>query len=57
MKLENNLVQSRDEDDGNVTEEDLTFSNNYERSSFSIDTEIGYKKKYTIIVVKIVMKF
>ena len=26
MKLENNLVQSRDEDDGNVTEEDLTFS-------------------------------
>ena len=57
MKLENNLVQSRDEDDGNVTEEDLTFSNNYERSSFSIDTEIGYKKKYIIIVVKIVIKF
>ena len=45
VNLENNLVQSRDEDDGNITEEDLTFTNNYEKSSFSINTEIGYIKK------------
>ena len=39
------LVQSRDEDDGNVIEEDLEFSNIFDsRSSFSINTEIGYKK-------------
>ena len=35
---DNELIQSRDEDDGNIVEEDLTFTNKYDSSSFSIDT-------------------
>jgi hypothetical protein len=43
--IDNDLIQSRDEDDGNISEEDLTFSKkDDENSSFSIDTEIGAKK-------------
>ena len=43
--IDNDLVQSRDEDDGNIIEEDLTFSHKYDNSSsFSIDTEIGIKR-------------
>ena len=42
---DNNLIQSRDEDDGNISEEDLTFSKkDGENTSFSLDTEIGLKK-------------
>jgi hypothetical protein len=43
--FDNDLIQSRDEDDGNVLEEDLTFTNDFDKSSFSIDTEIGFGKK------------
>ena len=43
--IDNDLVQSRDEDDGNFIEEDLTFSQKFDNSSsFSIDTEIGIKR-------------
>ena len=43
--IDNDLVQSRDEDDGNIIEEDLTFSHKIDsNSSFSIDTEIGIKR-------------
>ena len=39
---EQKLIQSRDEEeDGNLLEEDLTFSNNLNNSSFSIDTELA----------------
>lgn len=46
--LDNDLVQSRDEDDGNIIEEDLTFSHKFDNSSsFSINTEIGIKRDIT----------
>ena len=39
---EQKLIQSRDEEeDGNLLEEDVTFSNNLNNSSFSIDTELA----------------
>jgi hypothetical protein len=37
----NNLIQSRDEDDCDLFEEDLTFSNKFDSSSYSID--VNYK--------------
>ena len=43
--LDSDLIQSRDEDENNYTEEDLTFTRKYDESSYSIDTEIGIKKK------------
>ena len=43
--IDNDLIQSRDEDENNYTEEDFTFTRKYDESSYSIDTEIGVKKK------------
>ena len=40
----NNLIQSRDEDEGDLFEEDLTFSNRYDNSSYSIDSNYTDKK-------------
>ena len=41
-EVNNNFVQSRDEDD-DLLEEDITFSNKIDNSSYSIDTYIGGK--------------
>ena len=42
---DHDLIQSRDEDDGGVLEEDVPFSNNCDISNFSLDTELGELKK------------
>ena len=43
--IDNDIVQPRDEDEENFTEEDLTFTRTIFDDSYSIDTEIGIKKQ------------